>query len=261
MAVLVKEINGLPYASIKTRNGLAVASIKSINGLDASPPAVVLTFFWGMEGATWSNAEVAGGSATGTPNAIGGGTATTDETTTVKVGSHAMKATTSQSACSFAGASNIGGEQGSMGLWLRFASIKTFGAGVFRAQADANNRVQCNTLSNGRLAFTYLAAGASASFNINAGATMAVNTWYFVIMRWKRSANLFSLGAYNADGTNVFLQTKSDSSLASAFAGTPTIMVGDYAGTGVNGDMYFDSVMVSADDQADLLGVRNNTFP
>jgi hypothetical protein len=36
MAVLVKTIYGLAYASVKTRRGLAVASIKGINGLDAS---------------------------------------------------------------------------------------------------------------------------------------------------------------------------------------------------------------------------------
>lgn len=36
MAVLVKTLQGLAYASVKVRNGLAVASIKSINGLDAT---------------------------------------------------------------------------------------------------------------------------------------------------------------------------------------------------------------------------------
>lgn len=36
MAVLVKNLNGLAYASVKNRNGLAVASIKNINGLDAT---------------------------------------------------------------------------------------------------------------------------------------------------------------------------------------------------------------------------------
>lgn len=36
MALLIKNLNGLAYASVKSRNGLAVASIKSINGLDAT---------------------------------------------------------------------------------------------------------------------------------------------------------------------------------------------------------------------------------
>jgi hypothetical protein len=39
MALLIKNINGLAYSSIKSRNGLAVASIKSINGLDATAAA------------------------------------------------------------------------------------------------------------------------------------------------------------------------------------------------------------------------------
>lgn len=36
MAVDVKTINGLGYASVKTKNGLAVASLKTINGLDVT---------------------------------------------------------------------------------------------------------------------------------------------------------------------------------------------------------------------------------
>lgn len=36
MAVLVKNLNGLAYASVKSKLGLAVASIKSINGLDVT---------------------------------------------------------------------------------------------------------------------------------------------------------------------------------------------------------------------------------
>lgn len=36
MAVLVKNLNGLAFASVKSRNGLAVASAKSINGLDTT---------------------------------------------------------------------------------------------------------------------------------------------------------------------------------------------------------------------------------
>lgn len=39
MALLIKNLNGLAYASVKSRNGLAVASIKSINGLDATAPS------------------------------------------------------------------------------------------------------------------------------------------------------------------------------------------------------------------------------
>jgi hypothetical protein len=36
MALLIKNLQGLAYASVKSRNGLAVASVKSINGLDAT---------------------------------------------------------------------------------------------------------------------------------------------------------------------------------------------------------------------------------
>lgn len=39
MALLIKNLNGLAYASVKSRSGLAVASIKNINGLDATAAA------------------------------------------------------------------------------------------------------------------------------------------------------------------------------------------------------------------------------
>lgn len=43
MSVLVKTLNGLSFASAKTRNDLAVASIKNINGLDTTSGSFVPT--------------------------------------------------------------------------------------------------------------------------------------------------------------------------------------------------------------------------
>lgn len=44
MAVLVKTLNGLAYASVKVKNGLAVASIKTINGVDATSSGGAISF-------------------------------------------------------------------------------------------------------------------------------------------------------------------------------------------------------------------------
>jgi len=48
MALLIKNLNSLAYASVKNRNALAVASIKNINGLDATSAAN----WWEAGGAT-----------------------------------------------------------------------------------------------------------------------------------------------------------------------------------------------------------------
>lgn len=54
MAVLVKTLNGLAFASVKARSGLAVASIKSINGLDvtAAGPSYLVEENFEATGAT-----------------------------------------------------------------------------------------------------------------------------------------------------------------------------------------------------------------
>lgn len=51
MAQLIKSINGLPIASVKTRNGRAIASAKTINGLDNTASGGTPTLLYSTMGA------------------------------------------------------------------------------------------------------------------------------------------------------------------------------------------------------------------
>lgn len=254
------------FADVSAKNGISITTASTINGktpnsafngLAIASSGIALSFFWGMEGTTYYDAEVALGSGSGT--LLSAGTGSSVSTVTYKVGTHAYlgAGSGSETGVEFAPAANIDHLKGSVGFWFRRPSSNDL-QGLFLLRYDDDNRIFILTPDSDKLRWFYKAANTGFDITVTTGTSLSLNTWYFLIMRWDKAGNAYSIAVYDDSETLMF--SSSSTASTGTWAGSPTSMkIGDWVAT--SRSQFLDSVMVSADDQADLLSIRNTTYP
>lgn len=208
-------------------------------------PFTNVPFFWGMEGATWSNAEK-GGSTTGTVSGAA------NETSVVQVGTDSEAI--SGGIVSFSPTGNVNHLVGKIGYWHRAATSITHFKAHLVVRFDDSNRFFIHDNGDGGLRWYYQSGG--SGFDRNTSAGRSANTWYWIEFSWDKAGNSYSLVVQNEAGTTVISDTATDST--GTWAGAPTeFKIGDWIGAG--GTAYIDSFMVADNAAEDLWALRTSS--
>jgi hypothetical protein len=242
-------------------NVVGVANPAAVNGVAAAGGATYsdITFYWGMEGATWSDAEHADGSTTGT--IVSGADV---ETSTVKVGSKSMKVPTTSDYVSFTSSSNFSHLEGGFGAWIYIPDEGTGGtypdyAGIFDIRANADNILGMYTVSGpDNQICAYYKAGGSGFETCTNSPNVTTNAWYYVWYRWKKSTDTYTLKIYDSSDNLDLDATLSGTS--GTWASTPEVLkIGEWINASSMDVFYFDNVTFTNSYDRDLHAIRNCT--
>jgi len=210
-----------------------------------------IIFYWGMENVTYTTADKAGGTATGTA------VANVNSSATAKVGSVSMQWTGINSYISHPFIGNMDKNVGGIGFWFRPSALVNF-AGVFSAN-NGSDQIVVHMTAAGRWRYLYSAGGTGPDVTITTGTAMTTGNWYWVQFMWNNTTDNYNFNVW--DSSDTLIQTSSSTTTAGTFGSDPsTFLFGESLGNPGTG--FVDNVIVTNSFSRDLHAVRNNTsFP
>lgn len=247
MAVLVKTLNGLAWASVKNRAGLAVASIKNINGLDTTAGgANILADLWEPfetvpSGGNWSS----DGSAQFSASTSGEKTLTSTVNSVADTGTNGLLRTLTTSSVTNDLIYNIGSDQSTLngGFWFMF-------------HTDPNrNHYLLRLLNNGGSDVNGIRLTTSKTIGEDGGTTngsaLSADTWYWIAFQAVQSTS-FKVSVYTDTGTLV----GSEITVAGSSNASRKVYISNY-----NGDLDEFAVLLYWDDLILSWSGGNSTYP